>query len=66
MISTKALAFVTVLASVALAQIPPHHKVHGFVPEKRYGKHQLVNDEIPHGIATKHQQVYFFYFPTHD
>ena len=55
--TTKALAFVTVLASVALAQIPPHHKVHGFVPEKRYGKHQLVNDELSHGIATKHEQV---------
>jgi hypothetical protein len=37
-------AFVlTVLASVALAQVPPHHKINGFVPPKLYGKQQLRN-----------------------
>ena len=34
------------LASVASAQPPPHHQVHGFVPPKQYGKHHLENPDM--------------------
>jgi hypothetical protein len=51
-------AFVlTVLASVVLAQVPPHHKINGFVPPKLYGKQQLKNEEMPRGFEHKPKQV---------
>jgi hypothetical protein len=35
------------LASVATAQPPPHHQIHGFVPPKQYGKLHLENPDMP-------------------
>ena len=60
MISTKILILTLVaLASLASAQPPPHHKVNGFVPPKRFGKVQLENEEMPRGFEVKAKQVIF-------
>ena len=58
MISTNILILALAsLASLASAQPPPHHKVNGFVPSKRYGKEQLQNEDMPRGFEVKAQQV---------